>query len=141
MKIIYAFLFVWISTSLFAQTPQVAGTYNRIIDSKEGHHIAYTLTLEKDGTFFFHYYTKIIKGTPPEVHTYGKGKWTLTNNNVLFFTDKTTDLDAKHRLDFSHTQARYISKSPRDKTDRIVKTRLQFVASDLPWLQRIDLYL
>jgi hypothetical protein len=48
----------------------------------------------------------------------------------FIFFDKQKILMIKNTLDFSNSKARFITKSPRDKTDQIIKTRLQFKIRD-----------
>lgn len=97
------------------------------------------MNLLDDGTFIFHYYSKIKNGIPPEKNYYGKGKWTVEKNVISFFSDKQKDLDDKFTVDFTNTKARFITKLPRDKTDKIVPTKLQFLKSSIAWMNRIDL--
>lgn len=100
----------------------------------------YKLTLNQDGTFLFHYYSKIKNGIPPEVNKYSKGKWTAKDNVLTFSSNKQEDFDAKYMFDFNTSKARFITKNPRDKSDRIIKTKLTFVESEIPWMQRIDIF-
>ncbi|MBG6110432.1 hypothetical protein H4V97_002459 [Flavobacterium sp. CG_23.5] len=97
------------------------------------------MNLNQDGTFFFQYYSNIKNGIPPEVNKYGKGKWTIENNVISFFVDKQKDFDQKHTLDFTKSKARLIIKSPRDKTDRIIKTRLRYLESEIFWMKGIEM--
>jgi hypothetical protein len=46
--------------------------------------------------------------------------------DFIFFSINKKDID-ENTLDFSNSKARFITKSPRDKTDQIIKTRLQFL--------------
>lgn len=59
---------------------------------------------------------------------------------ISFFSDKQQDIDNKFTLDFTNSKARFITKSPRDKTDQIIKTRLQFLKSDIFWMAKIELF-
>ncbi|MDR6966207.1 hypothetical protein J2X31_000200 [Flavobacterium arsenatis] len=139
MKLLFTILLFISHLTLFAQADKVAGDYALTMNTKEGNVLEYKLTLSADGTFFFHHYSNILKGIPPEKNYYGKGKWTVENNLVSFVSDKQTDLDEKHTLDFSNSKARFHTKSAKDKTDRIVKTRLQFLNSEIFWMKRIEL--
>jgi len=96
--------------------------------------------LNQDGTFFFHYHSHIKNGIPPEQNKYGRGKWTEEKNVISFLSDKQKDINEKHTLDFTNSKARFIIKSPRDKSEKVVRTRLQFLESDIPWLTRINLF-
>ena len=139
MKIIITILILIFNFSLFAQSNQMIGDYTHIIGQEKTRKINYKLTLNQDGTFLFHSYTKDKHGVPPEVNKYGKGNWKAEKNTVLFFADKENDMDNKHDLDFNGSKARFISKSPRDKTDRIVKTSLQFFESKIFWIERLKI--
>jgi hypothetical protein len=139
MKIIFTILILVSSLTSFSQTDKVIGDYKRKVETKDNDVLEYQLTLSQDGTFFFHYYSKLIHGTPPEVNKYGKGKWTVENNVIAFFTEKGKDLDEKHTLDFTNSKARFITKSTSDKTDRIVATKLTFLKSEIFWMEKIEM--
>ncbi len=111
----------------------VSGVYEMRIDATNGR-IIDTLTLNSDGTFVFHEYDKVEGGLPPERDTYGKGKWKLEKNVILFSVDKN-DLDKKHTLNFNNSKARFISKSPRDKSEREISTSIKFYDSEIFWIK------
>ncbi|MEX0315296.1 MAG: hypothetical protein AB3N18_14055 [Allomuricauda sp.] len=147
MKPFIALLFAMFSLPLFSQIEKVVGEYNRKLGG--GDHIdKYTLTLNEDGTFFFHAYRNAKYGRPPIVHKYAKGTWSVEvkkkystdNILVLFSTDKEKDFDEKYTLDFNSSKARLIIKSPRDKTDREIKEKLQFYKSNIFWIETIDMF-
>lgn len=140
MKFTISALLLILNLTLFAQSKQIVGDYTRSLSEEGKHIIEYKLTLNQDGTFEFHSYTKLQGGTPPEVNTYGKGKWSVKNNVVTFSSNKKEDLNSKYTLDFSNSTARFITKNPRDKTDQIVKTRLTFLESKMFWLKGIDIF-
>lgn len=136
MKIFHLLLvFSLFNVSLTAQTTvdEVSGVYEMRIDATNAL-IIDTLTLNSDGTFVFHEYDKHEKGIPPERNKYGKGKWKLEKNIILMSTDKN-DLDTKHTLNFNNSKARYISKSPRDKSDREISTSIKFYDSEIFWMK------
>jgi hypothetical protein len=140
MKAIFTILILISNWTSFSQSAEVVGDYKLILGSEgKNELLEYKLTLSQDGTFLFHYYSNIKTGIPPTVNKYGKGKWTIENNVVSFFSDKQKDSSDKFNLDFTNTKARFITKSPRDKTDQIIKTRLKFLKSDIPWMNRIEL--
>jgi hypothetical protein len=140
MKVIFTILILVSSLTSFSQTENVNGNYKAAIETTDNNAFEYQLTLSQDGTFFFHYYSKIKQGTPPEVNKFGKGKWTIENNVISFFSDKQKDIDEKNTLDFTNSKARFITKSPRDKTDQIIKTRLQFLKSEIFWMAKIEIF-
>jgi len=140
MKLIVTILILISSLTSFSQTANVIGDYKRVIETNDNNTFEYQLTLSQDGTFLFHYYSKIKQGFPPEVNKYGKGKWTLENNVISFFCDKQRDIDKKNTLDFTNSKARFIMKSPRNKTEQIIKTRLQFLKSEIFWMAKIEIF-
>lgn len=139
MKLILAALLLILKLNLFAQSNQFAGDYTRSL-SGEDHKIEYQLTLNPDGTFEFHYYSNIQGRTPQEVNKYAKGKWNAKDNLITFSSDKKTDSDEKYNLDLNNSTARFITKNPRDKSDKIVKTKLQFLESEIGFMKRIDIF-
>lgn len=140
MKLILAALLFILNLTLSAQSNNFAGDYTRSLSEEGKHIIEYKLTLNQDGTFVFHSYTKTQGGIPPEVNKYGKGKWAGKYNMITFSTDRKDDFDEKYTLDFNKSTARFVTKNPRDKTDQIVKTRLTFLESGIPWMQKIDIF-
>lgn len=140
MKPLFSTFFLIFSLSLFSQTETVFGNYTRTLGDETNHLIEYKLNLYQDGTFIFDYYSYIKQGIPPKKIYYGKGTWKEENNVITFFTDKVKDIDEKNTLDFSNTKARFITKSHRDKTDRVIKTKLQFLESEINWMARIDMF-
>jgi hypothetical protein len=121
--------------TLNAQSGIYDGTYILKLDADNGDFHKWEITLNPDSTFLFHSFSKISMGIPPEKSTYGKGTWRAEKNIIYFTTDKIKDLDETHTLDLSHTKARYESKSPRDKTDRVLPIKLKFYQSDISWVQ------
>lgn len=140
MKLLITALLLISNFTLFAQSNQFAGDYSRSLSEEGKHIIEYKLTLNQDGTFIFHSYSKIQGGIPPEVNTYGKGKWSAKDNVITFTSNKKEDFDEKYTLDFNNSKARFVTKSPRDKSDKIVKTRLQFLESEIAWMKRVDIF-
>lgn len=140
MKLLLSTLLLISNLTLLAQSNQFAGYYNRNLSEEGKHVIEYKLTLNPDGTFVFHSYSKMQGGTPPEVNTYGKGKWSAKDNIITFSSNKKEDFDAKYTLDFNNSTARFAAKNPRDKSDKIVKTRLTFLESGISWIKRLDIF-
>ena len=141
MKLITTILFLIFNLTLFAQSNQFAGEYQRTLeDTQNKHLIEYKLTLNQDGTFLFHSYSKTNGGVPPEVNKYGKGKWSAKDNIITFSADKQEDFDEKYTLDFNKTTARFMTKNPRDKSDRVIKTKLTFFETKIFWLERLDIF-
>lgn len=140
MKHLFILILISFSLSLTAQSQKYTGTYEAIRDFNENGVIKYSLILNPDGTFTFHNYRK-ISAKNPEENQYGQGTWKVEKENVLYFnTDKTTDIDNKYTLDFTKTNARYVTKHPRDKSDKVVKTHLRFYDSEIPWVKGWKLF-
>ena len=140
MKTLFITLILLSNLTLFSQMDKVIGDYQHSVKTKEGDVIEWKLTLNENGTFFFHYYSNVKFDVPSEKNIYGKGTWTMENNVVSFFSDKQKDMDKKNTLDFTNSKARFITKSPKNKTDQIIKTRLQFLKSDIFWMKRTELF-
>ncbi len=128
------------SLPLFSQSDSPAGDYYLQIGDKAIHWIEYKLTLNQDGTFLFHSYTNHKNGIPWEENKYGKGNWSADGTVVSFFTDKEKDLDQQDVLDFRNSKAHYITKPARDKTDRVIKSRLTFFKSGIFWIKGLDIF-
>ena len=140
MKLLITTLLLISNFTLFAQSNQFAGDYTRSLSEEGKHIIEYKLTLNQDGTFEFHSYSKMQGGTPPEVNKYGKGKWSAKDNLITFSANKKEDFDSKYTLDFNNSTARFVTKNPRDKSDKMVKTKLQFLESGIFWLKGIEAF-
>lgn len=140
MKLLLTILLALLSLTTFAQSNGFPGDYSRTFSQEGDHFIEYKLTLTPDGTFVFHSYSKIKNGIPPEVNKYGKGKWTAKNNVITFSSNKQEDFDVKFTLDFNKTKARFVTKNPRDKSARIIKTKLAFLESEIPWIRKLDIF-
>lgn len=140
MKIIITTLLLFTNLTLFAQSNNFTGDYMRSLGEEGKHVIEYKLTLNQDGTFLFHSYSKIQGGIPPEVNKYGKGKWSSKDNIITFSANKQEDFNDQYTLDFNKTTARFVTKNVRDKSDRVVKTRLTFVETEIRWLERLDIF-
>ncbi|KFF19119.1 copper resistance protein NlpE N-terminal domain-containing protein [Flavobacterium hydatis] len=140
MKLLITTLLLISNLTLFAQSKAFAGDYNRTLTEEGKHNIEYKLTLNQDGTFLFHSYSKIQEGTPPEVNKYGKGKWTSKDNVITFSSNKKEDFDDKYTLDFNNSKARFVTKNPKDKTDQVIKTKLTFLESGIFWMKKLDIF-
>lgn len=138
-SLITSFLLI-LTLTLSAQSNQFVGEYSRSLSEKEKHTIEYKLTLNPDGTFLFHSYSKIQGGNSAEDNKYGKGKWSAKENLITFSSNKKEDFDEKYTLDFNNSIARFVTKNPRDKSDKIVKTKLTILESGISWLQRLDVF-
>jgi hypothetical protein len=141
MKKLFLLLLLTLSFNLSAQTEDYTGTYIIYIEGKDGNILDYKLHLNQDNTFMFVSYQKLIdiRGEQNK-YNYGKGTWKV-ENKIIKFTTEATDLDEKHTMDFSGSTARLIKKSPRDTSDKIVPTALQFYKSEIFWISNLKLLL
>jgi len=139
MKVLFTILILISSLTSFSQSEEVVGDYALTLETNNNDVFEYKLTLSQDGTFSFHYYSKIKHGIPPEKNHYGKGKWTIENKVISFFSDKQNDLNEKFTMNFTGSKARFIIKSPRDMSDQIIKTRLKFLKSEIAWMRTTEM--
>ncbi len=137
MKHILSFLILIFSLSLCAQSKEHVGEY-RSKHVGENHLMENNLTLNQNGTFLFHHYDRISNGIPPERNFYGKGTW-ISKDKLIFFSADKNDVNESHVLDFNNSKARFISKLPRDKSAKVVKTAIRFYESDIFWMTGITL--
>jgi len=137
MKYLIYFLLL---SSVITNAQEVVGVYQLKSGSKDsnGFELRRTLTLNADGTFEYYNYRYVENGIPKETHTYGKGTWKKEKKVIIFSTD-ASELDDKFTLDFTGTKARFISKSPRDKSNRVIKTALSFFSSEISWITGMKL--
>ena len=139
MKRFLTAIFLISTLTLCSQTDKIIGEYFLELGN-EKHQIKYRLNLNSDWTFDFHSYTNHQNGIPPIVHKYGKGTWSVDGKIVSFITNEEKDFDEKYTLDFNASKARFITKPSRDKTDRIIKTRLKFYESEIFWIEGLDIF-
>jgi hypothetical protein len=141
MKKLFLLLLLTIGFSVSAQTENYAGTYILHLDGKDGSILDYTLHLNTDNTFQFTSFQKLIdiRGEHDK-YNYGKGTWKVENKIIKFTTEKA-NLDEKHKLNFSGSTARLIKKSPRDTSEKVVPTSLQFYKSEIFWIANLKLIL
>ncbi len=125
------------STMLFAQSEDQVGDYEFRFEGINGI-VIYKLSLNTNGTFLFHSYRKLDGGIPPEENEYAKGTWEA-DKKLIYFSVDSSDLDDEYILNFNNSKARFKSKSPRDKSNRVVETSIRFYESEIPWLKGKEL--
>jgi len=141
MKKLFLLLILTIGFSLSAQTENYSGTYILHLEGKDGNILDYKLQLNQDNTFMFVSFQKLLDTRGEhDKYNYGKGTWKVENKIIKFTTEKT-DLDEKHTLNFSGSTARLIKKSPRDTSEKVVPTSLQFYKSEIFWIANLKLIL
>jgi len=141
MKKLFLLLILTIGFCLSAQTENYSGTYILHLEGKDGNILDYKLQLNQDNTFMFVSFQKLLDTRGEhDKYNYGKGTWKVENKIIKFTTEKT-DLDEKHTLNFSGSTARLIKKSPRDTSEKVVPTSLQFYKSEIFWIANLKLIL
>ncbi|MGB1307397.1 MAG: hypothetical protein ACPG6B_00705 [Oceanihabitans sp.] len=130
------FLFLF-SINETINSQNILGTYQIETHATNGK-LKRTLILNTDGSFEFHNYEFHEGGLPQEKNNYARGTWTL-HKKLIYFTTLQKDLNDKYTLDFSASKARFISKSPRDKSNRDIKTALHFYQSEIFWIKGMKL--
>ncbi len=79
-------------------------------------------------------------GIPVETIEDGKGKWIESKKVIELYSDIGSDIKGNYTLNFFNSKVKFITKSSRDQSDKIVITRLQFLQSDITWMARIELF-
>ena len=127
MKQLFFVLVFSIGTSVLAQS----GVYVNKPNNSDGTIIKWTLTLNEDGTFLYHFLRDIsaISKINTEENYYGKGTWILEGKSVILLSKDRDNLDGKYTKNLNNSKARYITKSTRDTSDKVVKTALRFYES------------
>jgi len=117
--------------SMCAQVLAQSGVYVNKPNNSDGAIIKWTLTLNEDGTFLYHFLRDIsaISKVNTEENYYGKGTWILEGKSVILLSKDTDNMDGKYTKNLNNSKARYITKSPRDTSDKVVKTALRFYES------------
>lgn len=133
-----------VPTSEIDVPESVVGTYVKELGSSD-HHFVYTLEMKADGTFLFHYLEDFTKSKVINVgaekrvkEKHGRGRWKLEGKVVSFMTE-TSSVSPEYQLDFGGSKARFDSKSPRDKSDRVIPTSLRFFESGIFWMVGITM--
>lgn len=114
-----------------------AGLYVNTPNLTDGNKIKWTVDLKADGTFTYHFFrdVRVSSAASKEVENYyARGTWVLSDKTILFYSEENEDVN------LNNSKARYYTKSPRDKTDRIIKTRLRFYESDSPHIKGLELF-
>jgi hypothetical protein len=108
-----------------------SGIYVNEPKNTDGTIVKWTITLNVDGTFLYHFLRDLSAISKPnkEENFYGKGTWVLEGKSVIFFSSESDKIDETYSVNLNNSKARYITKSPRDKTDKVVETALHFYES------------
>ncbi len=138
MKKLFLLITFTFSITLFGQS----GVYVNEPKHSDGTKIKWTLTLEEDGTFLYHFLRDLsaVSKANSEENYYGKGTWVLEGKSVVFFSKKADNLNGLYTLNLNNSKARYITNSPRDVSDVVVKTALRFYESDTFHIKGLELF-
>ena len=134
MKLFISLLLFTFSLCISAQTESMIGHYEMKYEASNGL-IIYNLTLNPEGTFKFHSYRYLEDALVKEENIYAKGSWN-SDNKLIYFSTDSDDFDEIYTLNFNNTKARFITKSPRDKSNKDIKTSIQIYNSEISWLKR-----
>ncbi len=119
---------------LSAQSNDHAGSYEFYSGNGDSHFLRDYLTLNPDGTFLLLSESYIEERMIRERKEYGKGTWT-SDKGLIFLKVEESDVDAKHVLNLNNTKLRFDTKSPRDKSNRDIKTSVRIFDTEISWLK------
>jgi len=111
------------------------GNYSKVYDLSNSL-IKYDLTLNEDGSFYFHFYRKNICDNCVEENQCGRGSWQVVENDLILTTDPELDLDEKCTLNLNGSKGRLVKKRDSEGLRHEV---LKFYASDLFWVKGLEL--
>ncbi|WP_412476348.1 hypothetical protein [Flavobacterium sp. TBRC 19031] len=137
MKHLFFIFLLTTSLGINAQTEEFSGTYVFYSKSLKGEIVDYRIQLNEDQTFIF---TSYVYNGMNEYRSNGKGTWKV-ENKTLKFTTEPSDINKEYTLNFTGTTARVMKKSPRDTSDKVVPTALQFYKSEIRIIENLKLLL
>ncbi|HEX9825771.1 MAG TPA: hypothetical protein VGA80_04170 [Flavobacteriaceae bacterium] len=126
------FLIIVVLLAFHLNISAQSGVYIKEPINIDGTKVKWTLTLDEDGTFLYHFLRDISAVSKPNIEEnyYGKGTWTLEGKSVILFSNETDNLNGQYTVNLNNSKARYITKSPRNTSDKVIKTALLFYESD-----------
>ncbi|MBT8310684.1 MAG: hypothetical protein HKO72_04565 [Flavobacteriaceae bacterium] len=134
MKFIISLLLISFQFSAFAQSKEHAGNYEFFMGNNDSHFLKDKLTLNPNGTFLFKSESYLEERMERHRLQYGKGTW-RSEKRLIFLKVEDSDVDATHELNLNNTRLRFDTKSPRDKTNRDIKTSVRVIDSEIRWLK------
>ena len=135
LKIVFILLMFAHSFQMFCQS----GVYIREPQNTDGNKMKWTLSLNEDGTFLYRFYRDLAGEGNPEENYYGKGTWEL-EGIIMSFYSEISGLDERFSVNLNKSKARYISKSPRDKSNKVIRTALRFYESEAFAIRGLELF-
>jgi len=139
MRHVITILLLVLGPTSSTQVEKYAGVYEMRHEAQNAL-IEYRLSLNPDGSFLFQSYSKHNRAITPVTDIYGKGKWSVKKDLILFSVDEENDIVQEYSLNFNETKARYKTKSPRDLSQSVVKTSLIFYDSNIFWVKGMELF-
>lgn len=140
MKYLLLFICCIGNLSLNAQTNSYAGTYGLSPTNVSKATVKWTLSLNPDGTFLYHFYRNINCAICTDENFFGKGTWIAEKNIISFTSDEKVDIDETHTMNFKNTKARINRKSPRDISNKNMRESIIFYSSELFTIKGLELF-
>ncbi len=134
MKRLLLFIILISTLTMFSQSKEHAGNYEFHKGNNDNFYLKDKLTLNPNGTFLFRSQSYVEERMQRERLEYGKGTWTSVKRLILLKVEDS-DVDATHVLNLNNTKLRYDTKSPRDKSNRDVKTSVRIINTEISRLK------
>lgn len=139
MKTLLLSMVIVCSTFLSATSQNIAGTYTNKWESTSGEFVAYTLTLNPDGSFTFNSHQKFL-GQEDVRRTTAEGTWKFENYLLVLATDNSEETDNALIANLNNCKARYAKVSTRKVNTTGEKPSLKFYQSDVFYAKGMELY-
>lgn len=125
--LLIALVFTTLTT---AQNTNYIGNYEKKTKADDKLLLEYELSIKADSTFTFHFFRNNGQFISVDENSYAKGTWKVIKNIIYFYTDKETELDEKHQLNFTNSSGRMDHKD---------KKLFRFYHSDIFWVDKLTL--
>jgi len=130
MKFIISLVLISFQFNAFTQSIEPAGNYEFFRGNDDNYFLKDKLTLNPNGTFLFTAESYIEERMERHRLHYGKGTW-RSEKRLIFLMVEDSDIDATHELNLNNTRLRFDTKSPRDKSDRDIKTTVRIIDTEI----------
>ncbi|MCX7551421.1 hypothetical protein [Xanthomarina sp. F2636L] len=131
MKYALLLFLVTFNLSLSAQSEKITGKYVKTLNTDSGDVMTWTIRLNSDRTFLYHFQINNKNEELKEENVFGKGIW-RSQRGLVFFTTNDKDLDKIHTLNFSNSRARI-------HIDASKNTFIVFYDSDISEIKELEL--
>lgn len=139
MKTLLLSIVIACSVILSAKSQTIEGTYTNKWESSSGEFVAYTLTLNPDGSFAFKSYQKFL-GQEEEKRTTATGTYKFENYLLVLATDLSNETDNALIANLNNCKARLSKISTRKVNSTGEKPSLKFYQSDVFYAKGMELY-